>query len=60
MMISVNRPDYRPRSLIFQPEKQGTVMLLSLEGKARDTALQLQEDAIGSSSKDEVIKYCHN
>ena len=35
-------------------------MLLSLEGKARDTALQLKEDAIGSSSKDEAIKYCHN
>ena len=35
-------------------------MLLSLEGKARDTALQLKEDAIGSSNKDEVIKYCHN
>lgn len=34
-------------------------MLLSLEGKARDTALQLKEDAI-SSSKDEVIQYCHN
>ena len=33
-------------------------MFLSLKGEARDTALELEDDATGS--KNGVRKYCHN